>query len=64
MHHNPGKNVLFVASTVSAIARRIGRSEPETVARLESARRRLLEARGAAGRRRTWIAPATPAGTP
>ena len=45
MHHNPGKNVLFVASTVSAIALRTGRSEPATLALLESARRRLLDAR-------------------
>ena len=45
MHHNPGKNVLFVASTVPAIALRTGRPEPETAALLESARQRLLEAR-------------------
>ena len=45
MHHHPGKNVLFVASTVPAIARQSGRSEPATAALLASARRRLLDAR-------------------
>src|SRR5512140_2469630 len=45
MHHNPGKNVLFVASTVPAIARRTGRPEPEIAALLGAARHRLLEAR-------------------
>ena len=45
MHHNPGKNVLFVASSVPAIALRTGRPEPEIAALLEAARHRLLEAR-------------------
>jgi uncharacterized protein YyaL (SSP411 family) len=45
MHHNPGKNVLFVAATVEAIALRTGRPEAETQALLESARRHLLDAR-------------------
>jgi uncharacterized protein YyaL (SSP411 family) len=41
MHHNPGKNVLFVASDVPAIARQTGRSEDEVRTLLESARARL-----------------------
>src|SRR5687767_2083031 len=45
MHHNPGKNVLFVASTPGDIARLRGRGEAEVTALLESARARLLEAR-------------------
>ena len=45
MHHNPGKNVLFVASMVPAIAVQTGRTESEVNALLESARLRLLDAR-------------------
>jgi len=45
MHHNPGKNVLFVSSTVPAIAQRSGRSEEEVEALLDSARRKLKAAR-------------------
>jgi uncharacterized protein YyaL (SSP411 family) len=47
MHHNPSKNVLFVASTVSAIATQTGRPEEEVRALLETARGRLLAARAA-----------------
>ena len=45
MHHNPGKNVLFVASTVADIARLRGRPESEIAGLLTSARQRMLEAR-------------------
>ncbi|MBA2458548.1 MAG: thioredoxin domain-containing protein, partial [Gemmatimonadales bacterium] len=45
MHHNPGKNVLFVSSTLPAIAQRSGRSEEEVEALLDSARRKLKAAR-------------------
>ena len=45
MHHNPGKNVLFVSSTVPAIAQLRQRPEAEVAALLESARTRLREAR-------------------
>ncbi len=41
MHHNPGKNVLFIASTVSAIAAGGGRTEGETRALLASAEAKL-----------------------
>ena len=45
MHHNPAKNVLFVSSTVDAIALRLGRPEAEIAAILDRARARLLAAR-------------------
>ncbi len=45
MHHNPGKNVLYVAAGIPAIAARTGRSAAEVAALLDAARRRLLEAR-------------------
>ena len=45
MHHNPARNVLFVSSTVPAIALRLGRPEGEIAAVLERARARLLTAR-------------------
>ncbi|HET6579063.1 MAG TPA: thioredoxin domain-containing protein [Gemmatimonadales bacterium] len=45
MHHNPGKNVLFVAATVPALAVRSGRPEDEVRATLESAQARLRVAR-------------------
>ena len=63
MHHNPSKNVLFVAATVAAIAARLGRQRAgRPRATLERARpsssRRVTRAR-----RRSSIAPATPTGT-
>ena len=45
MHHNPGKNVLFVSSTVPTIARLRGRSENEVAALLGTAREKLCRAR-------------------
>ena len=45
MHHNPAKNVLFVAAAVPALAARLGRPEEEVRATLERARARLLAAR-------------------
>jgi len=47
MHHNPSKNVLFVAATVAAIAARLGRSESDVRSDLESARARLHAVRSA-----------------
>ena len=41
MHHNPGKNVLFVASTIPQIALQTGRSEQETELLLKAAQARL-----------------------
>jgi uncharacterized protein len=46
MHHNPGKNVLFVASTISAIALRTGRSEATTELLLHAAQAKLRLERG------------------
>jgi uncharacterized protein len=45
MHHNPGKNVLFVAGSAASIAHRLGRSLEEVERLLESARAKLLAAR-------------------
>lgn len=45
MHHNPGKNVLYVAATVSAIALRTGRSEADVRAVLGTAIDKLRAAR-------------------
>jgi uncharacterized protein YyaL (SSP411 family) len=45
MHHNPSKNVLFVAETVGAIATRLRRTEDEVRAELQRARAKLLAAR-------------------
>jgi uncharacterized protein YyaL (SSP411 family) len=45
MQHDPGKNVLFVASTVPKIALRAGRSEMATEALLRSAEDKLRAAR-------------------
>ncbi|MGN6393780.1 MAG: thioredoxin domain-containing protein [Gemmatimonadales bacterium] len=45
MHHNPSKNVLFVAATPEDIARREGRSESDVRRLLDEARRKLLAAR-------------------
>jgi uncharacterized protein len=45
MHHNPGKNVLFVAMSLPDLARRTGRPEAEVRSVLDSARARLVAAR-------------------
>jgi uncharacterized protein YyaL (SSP411 family) len=45
MHHNPGKNVLFVAAPLATMARLTGLAEDAARLALESARRKLLEAR-------------------
>jgi uncharacterized protein YyaL (SSP411 family) len=45
MHHNPGKNVLFVSSTIPAVAAQTGRTEAEVGALLEAARGKLKAAR-------------------
>jgi uncharacterized protein YyaL (SSP411 family) len=45
MHHNPGKNVLFVAVSLPELARRAGRPDAEVRAVLESARAKLLATR-------------------
>jgi uncharacterized protein YyaL (SSP411 family) len=45
MHHDPAKNVLFVAATVAALATRMGRTADEIRATLERARTKLLAAR-------------------
>ena len=45
MHHNPGKNVLFVAAPLPAIARLTGLAEEAASLFLASAKRKLLEAR-------------------
>lgn len=45
MHHDPAKNVLFVAATVPALATRMGRPAGEIRAALERARAKLLAAR-------------------
>jgi hypothetical protein len=45
MHHNPGKNVLFVASPLAAVARLAGVTEEAAGLLLASARRKLLQAR-------------------
>jgi uncharacterized protein len=45
MHHNPSKNVLFVAQPISAIATRLERSEQDVRADLERAQAKLLAAR-------------------
>ena len=45
MHHNPGKNVLFVAAPLASVARLTGLAENAARLALASARRKLLEAR-------------------
>jgi uncharacterized protein YyaL (SSP411 family) len=45
MHHNPGKNVLFVAAPLGTVARIAGLTEDATRLLLASARKKLLEAR-------------------
>jgi uncharacterized protein YyaL (SSP411 family) len=47
MHHNPSKNVLFVAATVAELAARTRASEDEVRATLGSAKAKLLAARAA-----------------
>ena len=47
MHHNPSKNVLFVAATAGAIATRLGIPETEVRTGLERAKAKLLAARAA-----------------
>jgi uncharacterized protein len=45
MHHNPGKNVLFISSTVASIAVRTGRGVEATEALLRTAQDKLRAAR-------------------
>src|SRR3954451_2241137 len=45
MHHNPGKNVLFVAVSMADLTRRLGRPEAEVRALLDAGRAKLLAAR-------------------
>ena len=45
MHHDPAKNVLFVAATVAQVATRLGRPADEILATLEGAQAKLLAAR-------------------
>ena len=45
MHHDPGRNVLYVAEPVAAIARRMERDVADVQRVLDSARRKLLAAR-------------------
>jgi uncharacterized protein YyaL (SSP411 family) len=45
MHHNPGKNVLFVAAPLATVSRLTGLAEDATRLVLASARKKLLEAR-------------------
>jgi uncharacterized protein YyaL (SSP411 family) len=47
MHHNPAKNVLFVAATVASLTTLLGRPAAEIQATLERARAKLLAAREA-----------------
>ena len=46
MHHNPGKNVLFIATSVAQLAQRLGRSEEEVALLLHAAQARLRLERG------------------
>ena len=45
MHHDPGRNVLYLAATIPAIALRTQRSEDAVRELLESARAKMIEAR-------------------
>jgi hypothetical protein len=45
MHHNPGKNVLFVAAPLATVAKLAGLTEDAARLLLASARKKLLEAR-------------------
>ncbi len=47
MHHNPAKNVLFVAGEVPGIAAQLGKPDEEVRQLLASARRKMLAARQA-----------------
>jgi uncharacterized protein YyaL (SSP411 family) len=47
MRHDPGRNVLFVATTLPALAALLGRSQAEVAKTLATARARLLAARAA-----------------
>jgi len=46
MHHNPGKNVLFIATSVPQLAQRLGRSEEDVTLLLHAAQARLRLERG------------------
>ncbi|HKV75343.1 MAG TPA: thioredoxin domain-containing protein [Gemmatimonadales bacterium] len=46
MHHHPGKNVLFVSSPLETVARQLGRTVEEATRLLDSARAKLIAARG------------------
>ena len=45
MHHNPGKNVLFISATISGLAQRTGKSEEAIQSLLRSAEDKLRAAR-------------------
>src|SRR5262249_43588599 len=45
MHHNPAKNVLFVAMSPEQIAKELNKSEREVQTLLESAKKKMYEAR-------------------
>ncbi len=45
MHHNPEKNVLYVRASVEEIAKRMGLPQERTGELLESARKKMLDAR-------------------
>ncbi len=45
MHHDPAKNVLYIASSLDEVASRIGKSADETQQLLDQARRKLRRAR-------------------
>ena len=45
MHHNPAKNVLWIARDIPEISTQIGKSEAEVESLLASARAKMLEAR-------------------
>src|SRR5918994_529354 len=45
MHHNPSKNVLFVAAPLASVSRLTGLTEDAAMLLLASARRKLLDAR-------------------
>jgi uncharacterized protein YyaL (SSP411 family) len=45
MHHNPAKNVLWIAHTVEQVAHQVGASEAETRLLLQRAKEKLLAAR-------------------
>ncbi|HEV8178119.1 MAG TPA: thioredoxin domain-containing protein, partial [Gemmatimonadales bacterium] len=45
MHHNPGKNVLFISTTISGLAQRTGKSEDTVLRLLRSAEDKLRAVR-------------------